>query len=256
MREFQKAARKFQAFKDSMQDHPGDEVDLLAVWLAVHEVEFGNKPSTCYNYMNFIRTTWKFSGQAELLRDPRMLLLTKAWKKKALAAPRRRAAPMPFEVLRRILARCADDGARTVFLVSWLTASRIGDARRLHWEDLEATARGHLVVTWRARKDWKSTQCQQVVHLGDLRRFLPDLRRREGRITQLTTGRLRTRYIPNPYSAHSIRRGAAQRVAERCGDPETVRALTMHASLATLLQYVPRLFAKRTLEGSLHLAFA
>jgi len=139
MEEFRKASRKFTAFKATVEGANLDEVDMLLAWISTHEVVFGNRPTTLFNYTNFMKTVWSFTGLQHLTKDPRVHLLTKSLRKKMAAIPRKRARPMDFNAALSTIQTCRDPGARTVMLIAWLTASRMGDARRLHWEDPNAS---------------------------------------------------------------------------------------------------------------------
>jgi len=110
-------------------------------------------------------------------------------------------------------------------------------------------------IRWRLRKDWRNNHLETHVHVG---RFVAPIALAlsaampEDRLTDLTTAQL-ARLLPPPYTAHSIRRGAAQEALLHVG-PESVVTLTLHAQITGLLRYAPMAHRRAQMASSAALA--
>eukprot|EP01063_Lacrimia_lanifica_P037331 TRINITY_DN7632_c0_g1_i1.p3 TRINITY_DN7632_c0_g1~~TRINITY_DN7632_c0_g1_i1.p3 ORF type:complete len:221 (-),score=28.93 TRINITY_DN7632_c0_g1_i1:1203-1865(-) len=186
-------------------------------------------------------------------QSPVLTLVVKALRRrKAMAAPRR-AAPIDKDTLFRAALR-ANTRVGGILAIAWLLASRVGDVRRLRFCDVKLTGT-RLSVRWFRRKDWTNIGLESFADAGRFTALIKALldMPRDSDDTEIGAG-LTTANIaaalPRPYTAHSIRRGAAQWALQNGAPAGAVRALTLHATMSSLLRYAPMALREQQLVAA------
>ena len=222
------------------------------------------RPTTIRSYVGQVEIGMRIAGRLDDLRDPRMQLLRKGLARlKAKDGEEARAIPATVDDVNNLVRQ---HGATSpldtaVAVIAFATASRIADVERIRADCIEVFPHPRrknlrrLRITWLERKDGARTsgtehnvavpahwaEVIQKAHAllsgagarGRPRSELPLL----GEMADVS------RILVKPLTKHSFRRGAAQLIAQMCGDIETVKAMTLHRSTDALLHYVPDLFA-------------
>ncbi|KAJ9443892.1 hypothetical protein DIPPA_31141 [Diplonema papillatum] len=223
--------------KAQLQSHP--HADQLLAFIGWCHAE-GLKPSSILTEVANVRATLRLEGV--VLSDHRLTMALRGLAKLKTGEVRQ-ARPISKETLYRTVDELTtvDPQAAVVLAVAWLTASRVGDVRRQRVGSMSCTAEGVLEVKWTDRKDWRNVGIVTQVWTGRLQPLIASYLFR--RPTDESLGGVRTTaqyaaLLPRGHTAHSIRRGAA-RHALTAADPESVRTLTLHATLMGLIRYAP-----------------
>ncbi|KAJ9451465.1 putative methionine synthase reductase [Diplonema papillatum] len=207
--------------------------DQVLSWIGWMQAD-GLKASSILTEMGNVTAALKLQGVT--LEDPRLRMVLKGLAKMKVEQPRDQARPISKRLMWDVVQR-APPKAAAVFAIAWLTCSRIGDVRRTPASDV--TLKGELMeLSWRQRKDWRNIGVVTTVRTGPWREFVERHLRLLAPTDTLggdwTTARFAS-LLPKTYSGHSIRRGAAQ-FALKHASAESVRTLTLHATLTGLIR--------------------
>ncbi|KAJ9465553.1 hypothetical protein DIPPA_07109 [Diplonema papillatum] len=234
--------------KAQLQSHP--HADQLLAFIGWCHAE-GLKPSSILTKVANVRATLRLEGV--VLSDHRLMMALRGLAKLKTGEVRQ-ARPISKETLYRTVDELTtvDPQAAVVLAVAWLTASRVGDVRRQRVGSMSCTAEGVLEVKWTDRKDWRNVGIVTQVWTGRLQPLIASYLFR--RPTDESLGGVRTTaqyaaLLPRGHTAHSIRRGAA-RHALTAANPDSVRTLTLHATLMGLIRYAPNCHVRTQLHAS------
>ncbi|KAJ9462947.1 hypothetical protein DIPPA_31375 [Diplonema papillatum] len=227
--------------------------DQVLSWIGWMQAD-GLKASSILTEMGNVTAALKLQGVT--LEDPRLRMVLKGLAKMKVEQPRDQARPISKRLMWDVVQR-APPKAAAVFAIAWLTCSRIGDVRRTPASDV--TLKGELMeLSWRQRKDWRNIGVVTTVRTGPWREFVERHLRLLAPTDTLggdwTTARFAS-LLPKTYSGHSIRRGAAQ-FALKHASAESVRTLTLHATLTGLIRYAPLAHRRQQIRASRALADA
>ncbi|KAJ9464089.1 hypothetical protein DIPPA_13276 [Diplonema papillatum] len=249
------SAAKWARFVKSarLQDHTtADQVLAFIGWCHAE----GMKATSILTEVANIRAALRMDGVT--LADHRIAMALRGLAKMKTKDTTRQARPIPKGVIYRTVDRLAntDTQAAVVIAIAWLTASRVGDVRRQRVGAISCTENGVLQIEWTERKDWRNVGIVTQVWAGRLeqtiRRHLAGRRPNEALGGDRTTADF-AKLLPTGFTAHSVRRGAAQH-ALKTADPEAVRTLTLHATLYGLIRYAPKCHVRTQLAASRALA--
>lgn len=212
-------------------------------------------PSSILTEVGNVVRMLKLSG--EVVGSPTLSVVMKGLHRmKAHTAPNR-ARPIDKDTLLAVLESMADIRAAGILAIGWVLASRIGDVRRIRFDALEVDEEADVArVRWTERKDVAHVGTISSAHLGPFKKYVIKMIQGRGSDEQLgehlTTATVAA-MLPQGFTAHSIRRGAAQTALRNGASPESVRTLTLHASIQSLLRYAPMAYETMQLEASSHL---
>lgn len=213
-----------------------DESAMFFV-LAIPELQ----PQGRLQYMKELSGMMRHLG----LQQQQLLTVSSALRAHGAAIPLKQAAPLPRDVLLNYLPQVSHPGLRLALMVAWKTASRWGDVVGLTIADnFILVSDESVVIHWQTLpKGWKKDPFRpsmMTVIEGPLTHEIAMLARQvpqQRPFCPWTTEKLDTEWTRhptmNPFTAHSIKHGAAQHLVAQAAthgnvEPQIISVLLKH----------------------------